>query len=128
MKHEQQEPRFEQLVDGAMFIHQSGEHYSQSCCDCGSAHNIKLTVISAEEIEVQLYKNIGLTRESRRVGGQNGVLFEPKVYEALMLVCRSLAYKKLPKKTRKEIRILAKWVLEAQEQFDKDVKSGEFLS
>jgi len=124
--------RFEQLVDGAMFIQPSGEHFSQVCCDCGSAHNIKATVINAEEIEIQLYKNLKLTKEARAEGGQNGMLLAPNVYEAVIVLCKALSNwpknTKFPKGYRKDMRSLASDLLKMQETFGTAVKSGDFLS
>lgn len=125
---------FEQLVDGqGAFIHPSGEHMYQVCCDCGSAHSIKLTVVSADEIEVLFFKHQALTKAARaKKGNTNGILVDAEVYEALISFAEGLgrgaAFRRLPKKLQREIQVLGRGALNKQRSFEELVKSGDFLS
>lgn len=106
---------------------------AQVCCDCGSAHSIKLTVVSADEIEVLFFKHRALTKAAReKKGNTNGVLVDADVYEALINVAEGLsrgtAFKNLPKKLQRDIQTLGKGALNKQRFFEELVKSGDFLS
>ena len=81
--------KYDQIVDGTSFIHESGKHLTQACCDCGSAHNIKLTVLNEEEIEVEYYKNKKATADFRAMT-THGVLISDELSRALPEVLRLL--------------------------------------
>ena len=125
---------FEQMVDGeGAFIHPSGEHMYQVCCDCGSAHSIKLVVLNAEEIEVTFFKHKALTKAARaEKDNTNGILVSPDVYKALIDLSKVLSTwpgtKQVPKKLRQEMQVLGKALLSKQNEFEAIVKSGDFLS
>jgi hypothetical protein len=127
---------FDQLVDGMAFIHQSGEHMGHTCCDCGSSHNIRMTIINDEEIEVQYFKNASLTRLARQTG-VNGVLVTADFYKSLVDLSEILKGwpkatviekdAKQYKKLRKTVRRLAKKISEDQHEFETWFKAGDYL-
>lgn len=53
------------MFAGEAFVHESATSWTHSCCDCGQSHNIELTVMNAEEIKVQYFRNDSVTDKMR---------------------------------------------------------------
>jgi hypothetical protein len=84
--------QFDQMFEGnARFIVANGDRFTQTCCDCGSSHDIILTVQNDHwEIQVELIKNLVVTHAAR-LDGCNGVLMSTQVFGDFMEMIGKLA-------------------------------------
>ena len=112
---------YDQLLHDSAFVQESGKHFTHACCDCGSAHNIKLTVLNEEEIEVQYFKNQKATADFRSMR-THGILISESLSRSLPQLIDLLARRK-----NKEARRLLKRALKLERDFQQIYASGDFL-
>ncbi len=112
---------FDQMYEGSNFIHPSGEHLRHLCCDCGRGHNIKLTVVNAEDISVEYFANQPLTKEARKMGA-NGRIISQRMYPVLIALMEATKGKE-----RKRLLKQLKEEYVASRYFLTEVENGEVL-
>lgn len=114
--------QFDQLFEGnAKFIIGDKEGFTQTCCDCGSSHDINLEIKSMKwEIEVEVVKNLVVTRAARQ-DGCNGVLMSKPVFDDLMDMMTQFAM------TGKVTKATAKRLLQKQRLFEDSIRVGVVL-
>jgi hypothetical protein len=104
-----------------MWVQESGKHFTHACCDCGSAHNVKLVVLNEEEVEVTYYKNQKATADFRAMP-TFGVLISESLSRALPMVMDHLG-----RKQHKKARRILKAALRREVEFQQLYASGDFL-
>lgn len=112
---------YDQLYVASSWIQESGTHFTHACCDCGSAHNVKLSVLNEEEIEVQYFKNQKATADFRAME-THGILISEQLSRALPVLLTLIE-----KRKNKDARRLLKRVLKRERDFQQRYANGDFL-